>query len=76
MSVSSGRRGDGSLERLTMRSTKRESYERPRIKTVPASQIIELMGPVSCGSGGVDPLPSSGGFDISGQSGSGAKSFN
>lgn len=27
-------------------------YEKPRIETLSANQIIELMGPVSCGSGG------------------------
>lgn len=27
-------------------------YEKPRIETLSADQIIELMGPVSCGSGG------------------------
>ncbi len=29
---------------------KTPDYNRPKIQTVPASQIVELMGPVSCGS--------------------------
>jgi hypothetical protein len=32
----------------------RKQYEEPRIETLSASQIIEGLGPVSCGSGGTD----------------------
>jgi hypothetical protein len=31
---------------------KHTNYERPNVETLPASQILELLGPVSCGSGG------------------------
>ena len=35
-----------------------DSYERPTIKTIPASHILEMMGPVSAGSGsGISVLP-------------------
>ena len=35
-----------------------KQYERPTIKTIPASRILEMMGPVSAGSGsGVSVLP-------------------
>ena len=40
-----------------------EQYERPMITTIPASRIIESMGPVSAGSGsGMSVLPIDGGF--------------
>ena len=30
--------------------TSKNQYERPRVETLGAKQIVELMGPVSCGS--------------------------
>lgn len=59
-----------------MRATDRPNYERPRIETVPARRIVELMGPVSCGSGGVDALPTAGGLDVVGGSSRGLKKFD
>jgi hypothetical protein len=47
-----------------MKTRRPDSYRRPRIKTVPARQVIESMGPVSCGSGGANPYPDSGGVDV------------
>jgi hypothetical protein len=34
-----------------------KQYERPTIKTIPASRILEMMGPVSAGSSGVSVMP-------------------
>jgi hypothetical protein len=33
-------------------------YDRPMVQTISGERIVELMGPVSCGSGGnLHPLP-------------------
>ena len=46
------------------------SYERPQITTIPANRILEMLGPVSCGSIGVNGLfPVGGGLQGSGGSG-------
>ena len=46
------------------------SYERPQITTIPANRILEMIGPVSCGSiGGGGLLPIDGGLQGSGGSG-------
>ena len=40
--------------------TRQKMYEKPQIETVRAAQIVETLGPVSCGSAGplsVQPAP-------------------
>ena len=47
-----------------------EHYERPTITTIPASRILEMMGPVSAGSGSINTvLPIDGGFSQGGGGG-------
>ena len=46
-----------------------ETYERPSITTIPASRILEMMGPVSAGSSGPNLLPIAGGPFSSGSGG-------
>ena len=48
----------------------KQRYERPRVRTLRADQIVEMMGPVSCGSnmhlnpveGGLGIAPKASGF--------------
>lgn len=37
--------------------TTMNKYERPIVRTLRADQIVESMGPVSCGSGQFQPMP-------------------
>jgi hypothetical protein len=53
----------------TMRATKPTRYETPRVATLEAHGIVELLGPVSCGSGGFSPLPTEDGIQRQGFSG-------
>ena len=49
-----------------------EQYERPTITTIPASRILEMIGPVSAGSGsGISVLPINGGLHQPGGGGGG-----
>jgi hypothetical protein len=49
-----------------------KTYERPRIETLSAEQIVECLGPVSCGSSPPVGAPGGGGFiDVIGGGGSG-----
>ena len=49
-----------------------EQYERPTITTIPASRVLEMMGPVSAGSGsGISTLPINGRLDRAGGGGGG-----
>ena len=40
---------------------KKAQYKRPTIETLAGAQILERMGPVSCGSGFGSPQPDAGG---------------
>jgi hypothetical protein len=40
-----------------MRSPRDRRYERPEIRTVSGASLLETLGPVSCGSGQVEPNP-------------------
>jgi hypothetical protein len=53
-----------------------EKYEKPRITTLPADQIVESMGPVSCGSGAGNPGAAGGLMDPSGSGSSGNRTPN
>jgi len=46
-------------------------YEKPAIKTLRADEIVESMGPVSCGSGAQTPLPVASDVTTGGRGGSG-----
>jgi hypothetical protein len=43
-----------------MKTHPQHAYERPQIETMPSSRIIELLGPVSCGSMAKEPSDSIG----------------
>jgi hypothetical protein len=43
--------------RHAMNSPRNRRYERPEIRTVSGASLLESLGPVSCGSGHVDPNP-------------------
>jgi len=49
-------------------SSSKARYARPEVQTLSADRIVELMGPVSCGSG-MHPLPSDDGLTGHGFSG-------
>ncbi len=51
-------------------------YERPTITTIPANRILEMMGPVSAGSGGNIGLLPVGGFGSTPGSGGGYRNPN
>lgn len=50
--------------------SKKSHYERPKVETVGARKIVELMGPVSCGSSQVS-LPVAGEIEFPGSSSGG-----
>jgi len=48
----------------------KKQYVKPFVKTVDASEIVDSMGPVSCGSGaGQDPFPAPGAVGDAGSPG-------
>jgi hypothetical protein len=51
-----------------MRTIKPMRYETPRVGTLEAHRIVELLGPVSCGSN-LSPLPADEGFQRPGSAG-------
>jgi hypothetical protein len=53
-----------------------KGYETPTVKTLKADEIVELLGPVSCGSGGAyDLLPGDTGYGSASQGSSGYSSL-